>query len=85
MFETEKFNVVQFFNDGGNSYEYVRQAVSVEEAIKAFKHYTTCVTARMGMTERVIITDMDDCVNVEWQYGKGIVFPFKEEEDIQKH
>lgn len=67
-----EFSVCQFFVDG--SCEYVR-----EEAVRAFGHYTTSVGARFGTTRRVILTDGGDCVNFEWKYGEGIVFPSKEE------
>jgi hypothetical protein len=33
--------------------------------MKAFKHYTSSVGARMGITRRVIITDGGDCTNAE--------------------
>jgi hypothetical protein len=68
-----EFSVCQFFTD--DSYEYVRRFVSAEEAVKAFKHYTDCVSSRLGTTKRVIITDGGDCTNMEWQFGKGITFP----------
>lgn len=70
---TNEFSVCQFFEDG--SYEYVRRFVSMDDAVKAFKHYTDSVGARLGTTQKVIITDGGDCVNAEWQYGKGLVFP----------
>lgn len=73
----ELFSVCQFFPD--ETYEYVRRNVSAEEAVKAFKHYTTCVGARIGTTTRVILTDMGDCIAMEWQHGKGITFPRKED------
>jgi len=68
-----EFSVCQFFLDG--KYEYVRKFVAVEEAILTFKFYTTNVTARVGITKRVILTDGDDCINMEWKYGEGITFP----------
>jgi hypothetical protein len=68
-----EFSVYQFFKDG--KYEKVREFVSAEEAVEAFKHYATSVAARMGMTCRVIITDGGDCTNMEWKYGEGIVYP----------
>lgn len=71
MSDTE-FSVCQFFND--DTYEYVRRFVSAEEAVKAFYHYTNNVASDMGLVKRVIITDGGDCVNAEWQYGKGITF-----------
>jgi len=68
-----QFSVCQFFVDG--SYEYVARFVSVEDAIEKFQHYTNSVAAKIGMTTRVIITDGGDCVNQEWEFGKGITFP----------
>jgi hypothetical protein len=68
-----EFSVYQFFENG--QYEKVREFVSAEEAMKAFAHYTTCVTAKMGITCRVIITDGGDFTNAEWKYGEGIVYP----------
>lgn len=70
---TGEFSVCQFFQDG--TYEYVRRFVSAEEAVEAFKHYTTSVAAKIGTTVQVIITDGGDLTCAEWQYGKGIVFP----------
>lgn len=69
----EEFSVYQFFPDG--SYEKVREFVSAEEAMSAFKHYTSSVGAQIGTTKRVIITDGGDCINMEWEYGKGITYP----------
>lgn len=73
MAETTEYSVCQFFED--DSYEYVRRNVSAEEAMKAFKHYTSSVGARMGITRRVIITDAGDCTNAEWKFGEGITYP----------
>jgi hypothetical protein len=72
MSETE-FSVCQFFHDG--TYEYVRRYVTAEEAMKAFEHYTNNVAVKMGLIHRVIITDGGDCINLEWECGKGITFP----------
>lgn len=69
---TETFSVCQFFEDG--SYEYVRRGVEAEEAVKAAHHYCNSVGAKMGFVKKVIITDGGDCVNFEWQYGKGVTF-----------
>jgi len=78
--EYPEWSVCQFFMDG--SYEYVRHHVMAEEAVKAFRHYTTSVGARIGTTVRVIITDGGDCISMEWEHGKGITFP-KPEDDKQ--
>jgi hypothetical protein len=68
-----KFSVTQFFKDG--SYETVRSHVPPEEATSAFNHYTNNVACLMGITSRVIVTDGGDCIVLEWQNGKGIVWP----------
>lgn len=67
-----EFSVVQFFSNG--TYEYVRRFVGAEEAVKAAKHYTESVGARMGMVEKVIITDGGDCTCFQWEHGKGVTF-----------
>ena len=68
----DEFSVCQFFKDG--SYEYVRRFVGAEEAVKAANHYCNSVAARMGITERVIITDGGDCINFEWKFGEGVTY-----------
>lgn len=73
METSNEFSVCQFFQD--DTYEYVRRFVSAEEAMKAFQSYTTSVGARLGTTKKVIITDGGDCINAEWQYGKGLTYP----------
>jgi len=70
---TEKFSVCQFFEDG--SYEFVRQRVSTQEAVEAFRHYISSVGAKIGTTTRVIIVDSGDLITAEWIFGKGLVFP----------
>jgi hypothetical protein len=69
----EIFSVCQFFEDG--SYEYVCRHVPIEQAVQKAKFYTTNVAATIGITKKVIITDDGDCINWEWQHGKGVVFP----------
>lgn len=73
-----EFSVCQFFPDG--SYEYVRRFVDAEEAMKTAALYSTNVSAKMGMTKRVIITDGGDCTNWEWKFGEGVVYPPKKPE-----
>lgn len=75
----ERFSVVQFFPD--DSYEYVRERVTAQEAMKAVEHYINCVGARLGTTRRVIVTDSGDCTCFEWIYGQGITFPPTEPND----
>ena len=73
----EKFNVVQFFE--GGAYDYARRGVPAEEAVVAAAHYCSSVGAKMGTTQRVIITDEGDSINFEWKFGEGVVFPLKGE------
>ena len=68
-----EFSVCQFFP--GDYYEYVCQFVSAEEAVRIFQRCITSLGARFGTTRRVIITDGGDCVNMEWVFEKGMVFP----------
>jgi hypothetical protein len=75
--EHDEFSVCQFFRDG--TYEYVCRFVSAEEAVRTAKDYSSNVSAQTGRTARVIITDGGDCINLEWQHGKGITYPPQEE------
>ena len=69
----ERFSVYQFFADG--SYEQVRELVPAEEAVKAAHHHTHNVASKLGMVERVIITDGGDDCCFEWKRGEGVTFP----------
>lgn len=71
-----RYSVYQFFEDG--SYERVRHLVSAMDAAIAVGHYCNNVATRLGITQRVIITDSGDCIAWEWINGKGITFPPKE-------
>ena len=84
IMDVNEFTVIQYFKGGGH--ENVREHVSGEEAVKAFYHYTNNVASKVGITERVIIVDYGDCVNMEWQHGKGITFPLGDhiDEDMKK-
>jgi hypothetical protein len=78
-----EFSVYQFFPDikePNDCYERVLRFVSDVEAVTKAHFLTTNVSARMGFTQRVIITSGDDTIAFEWIYGKGIVFPPQEPE-----
>lgn len=79
---SDLYNVVQFFDDG--THEYVRRNVSPQKAVEVAKAYTESVGAQLGTTVAVIITDDEDLTNFRWEYGKGIVFPSREEREIWK-
>lgn len=69
----ETFSVTQFFV--GGVYETVRSHVDADEAMKAFSHYTNNVATKMGVVERVIVTDGGDFVNAEWKKDEGYTYP----------
>jgi hypothetical protein len=71
--EEEPFSVFQFFHDG--SHECVRRFVGAEEAVKAAHHYTHNVASKLGIVDRVIITDGGDYCCFEWKRGEGVTFP----------
>ena len=73
MDRSGEFSVCQFFKSG--AYEYVRRSVGPEEAVKTAHHYTHNVAAKLGMVERVIITDGGDDCCFEWKRGEGVTFP----------
>ena len=81
MGESE-FSVYQFLIDGYQ--ERVRHFVPADEAVEAALHYTNNVAAKMGVTERVIITDGGDSVVFEWLKGKGVVYPLCETHKEEK-
>ena len=68
-----EFSVYQFFADGSS--ERVREFVGAEEAVRAAHHYTHNVASKLGMVERVIITDGGDDCCFEWKRGEGVTFP----------
>jgi hypothetical protein len=70
---SDEYSVYQFLKN--DTYERVREFVGVEEAVKAAKHYSSSVGARLGITRRVIITDDGDHTVFEWKHGEGITFP----------
>jgi hypothetical protein len=78
---TGEFSVCQFFADGTHDYEH--RFVDAATAVHAFASLTWSVGARIGTTVRVIITDAGDCINKEWEYGKGLTYPTPEM--IQAH
>ena len=73
MTTEEKFNVVQFLDCDFT--EYVGCDLGINEAIELAHSYTTRPAARLGIIQRVMITDSGDNCCFDWQFGKGIVFP----------
>jgi hypothetical protein len=69
----DEFSVWQFFATG--YYERVREYVNAQEAIKAVEHYTDNIAVKLGIVNRVIITDGGDNICFEWKRGEGVTFP----------
>ncbi len=80
MSEHSEFSVYQWFHPmAGDQHECVKQYVGPEEAVQCAKSLITSVGGRLGTTCRVIITDGGDCINFEWEFGKGVTYPKREE------
>jgi len=72
----KQFSVVRFSADG--TYAYVIRWVDLLQAVQALKKCTRDFASLVGATTRIIVIDGDDCINIEWTYGKGITYPTKE-------
>jgi hypothetical protein len=59
----------------GNLKECECSDVDLATASKWFRHHMTNVSAKVGWTQRVIITDSDDAIIAEWKFGQGITWP----------
>ena len=73
----DEFSVYQFFKDDQS--ECVKQFVGPQEATECAAQLIRSVGARMGITQRVIITDGGDCTNFMWEHVKGVVYPTPEQ------
>jgi hypothetical protein len=78
---TGEFSVYQFFPDG--FYERVLAFVSDAEAVHGAAKLCRSVGAKIGTTQRVIITDGGDYTVFEWRFGLGITFPLQDGETRQ--
>lgn len=67
------YSVTRFFAD--ETHETVTSDVDVDEAVKSFIDHSSDTDVEAGKTHRVILTDEDDAINMEWIRGQGIVFP----------
>lgn len=59
----------------GGTTECVGVYDNPEDAVGQAHSYCTRPAARLGIIERVIITDNGDCIVFEWLYGHGVTFP----------
>jgi hypothetical protein len=75
------YSVTQHYTDGTSL--TVRSNVEVEEAVKVFTNFTDDINVQEGKVESVTINDVEDNINLEWTYGRGITFPV--ELSVQQH
>ena len=71
---SDEFSVWIFFpDDGGHVAE--AQWIGPEAAMTLAIGITRRPAAKVGLIERVIVTDGGDYTCWEWQFGKGVTFP----------
>jgi hypothetical protein len=66
-------SVYRFFADG--KWELVESFADHEMAVRTATALTDSVSAKIGLTSRVIIMDHMDFTSFEWIRGRGLVFP----------
>ncbi len=71
---TAEHSLYQFFADG--KWELVESFVDLEAAVRTAMALTESVSAKIGLTSRVIIVDAMDFTSFEWV--RGLVFPTPE-------
>ena len=66
-------SVYRFFSDG--KWELVETFTNHEMAVRTATALTDSVSAKIGLTSRVIIMDDMEFTSFEWIKGRGLVFP----------
>lgn len=66
-------SVYRFFSDG--KWELVERFTSHEMAVRTATALADSVSAKIGLTSRVIIMDEMEFTSFEWIRGRGLVFP----------
>jgi hypothetical protein len=69
-------SVYQFFANG--KWELVDSFIDFETAVRTARALTESVSAKIGLTSRVIIMDAVGFTSFEWIKGRGLVFPTSE-------
>ena len=69
-------SVYQFFANG--KWELVESFADFEMAVRTARALTESVSAKIGLTSRVIIMDAVGFTSFEWIKGRGLVFPTSE-------
>jgi hypothetical protein len=74
---SEPFNVIIFFPD--ETWIYEAQGIEERAAAELAIECTGRPAAKLGFIAKVMVTDMLDRCCFEWQNGKGIIFPTRED------
>jgi hypothetical protein len=70
---TGELYVYRFFADG--KWELVERFADHTTAVRTATALTDSVSAKIGLTARVVIIDDMDFTSFEWIRGRGLVFP----------
>ncbi|HEY7578975.1 MAG TPA: hypothetical protein VH855_15400 [Acetobacteraceae bacterium] len=70
---TGEHAVYQFFANG--KWELVESFADLQAAVRTARALSESVSAKMGLTSRVIIMDAMGFTSFEWIKGRGLVFP----------
>jgi hypothetical protein len=68
-----EFSLYRFFADG--KWELVERFADHEMAVRTATALIDSVSAKIGLTSRVIIMNDMDFTSFEWVRGRGLVFP----------
>lgn len=68
-----EFSVWIFFPDGYHVDE--ARWIDEESAVRLAKEITMRPAVKLGIIDRVIITDGGDCIAFEWNPREGVIFP----------
>src|SRR5262245_47667692 len=78
MSERAEYSVYWWYKEGDQFTE--SRFILLDLAMHQVKRLTQGPAARLGMVERVIITDGGDFIVFEWKRDQGITWPTKESE-----
>jgi hypothetical protein len=73
-----EFSVYQFFP--GGCHERAASFVDADTAVHIALRLSQTVGARLGVVDRIIITDCGDFTVFEWKPGEGVTYPNRSED-----
>jgi hypothetical protein len=80
---TDEHSVYQFFADG--KWELVESFMDLQTAVRTATALSTSVSAKIGLTSRVIVLDAMGFTSFEWIRGRGLVFPTTDRRKVEVH